>query len=204
MDESYKAGQLYHAYQKGLVIESSGSTSSDNVIYVETAGQTQAFSVRADGVMYSANTLRHSSDDRRKINEQLITNATETINKLSPQIYTKLDKFEEDGGTPKKTESGLIAQEVYYNAPELRHLIHSDGEPQPYDLSGIDLQTDPDYTALGWGPKSATINYIGLLPYLIKSNQEQQEIIDNKQQQIADNKTTLETDIQSRIAALES
>ena len=83
-------------------------------------------------------------------------------------------------------------------------MIHSDGEPQPYDLSGIDLQTDPDYTALGGDPSRQLVNYIGLLPYLIKSNQEQQEIIDNKQQQIADNKKALEEDIQSRIAALES
>ena len=102
MNRGQSGASVASAYQKGLVIESSKSTSSDNVIYVETAGQTQAFSVRADGAMYSANTLRHSSDDRRKINEQHITNATETINKLSPQIYTKLDKFEEDGGTPKK------------------------------------------------------------------------------------------------------
>lgn len=204
MNRGQSGGTISDAYQKGLVIESSKSSSSDNVIYVETAGQTQVFSVRADGAMYSANTLRHSSDDRRKINEQLIVNATETLKKLSPQTYTKLNAFVENGGTPTKTESGVIAQEVYYNAPELRHLVHTEGEPQPYDLSGTALQTDPDYTALGWGPKSATVDYIGLIPYLIKSNQEQQEIIDNKQQQISDNKKALEEDIQSRIAALEA
>jgi hypothetical protein len=198
------------AYQGALIIESNKTSSSDAVLHVETAGQTQAFSVRADGSMYSANTLRHSSDDRRKINEQYITNATETINKLSPQIYTKLNDLVQNGGTPTKTESGLIAQEIYYNAPELRHLVYIEDKngnkltPQEYDLSGTDIQNDPDYSALGWGNKSATVDYIGLIPYLIKSNQEQQETIDNKTQVLVDNKKTLEEDLQTRISALEA
>ena len=98
----------------------------------------------------------------------------------------------------------MIAQEIYYNAPELRHLVYTEGNPQPYDLSGNDIQNDPDYTALGWGDKTAYVNYIGLIPYIIKSNQEQQEIMDNKKQQLADNKKALEEDIESRIAALET
>jgi len=35
-----------------------------------------------------------------------------------------------------------------------------------------DIQADPDYTALGWGDTPASVNYIGLIPYLIKSIQE--------------------------------
>jgi hypothetical protein len=35
-----------------------------------------------------------------------------------------------------------------------------------------DIQQDPDYTALGWGDTPASVNYIGLIPYLIKSIQE--------------------------------
>ena len=35
-----------------------------------------------------------------------------------------------------------------------------------------DIQLDPDYTALGWGDTPASVNYIGLIPYLIKSIQE--------------------------------
>ena len=66
--------------------------------YIETAGQTQAFSVRANGDIYADNALSHSSDDRRKTNEQHITNAMETLNKLSPQIYSKLNAFLENGG----------------------------------------------------------------------------------------------------------
>jgi len=210
MNRGESGASIASAYQGALIIESNKTLSSDAVVHVETAGQSQSFSVRANGDIYSANTLRHSSDDRRKINEQYITNATETINKLSPQTYTKLNDLVQNGGTPTKTESGLIAQEIYYNAPELRHLVHIEDEngnkltPQEYDLTGTDIQNDPDYSALGWGNKSATVDYIGLIPYLIKSNKEQQETIDNKTQVLVDNKKALEEDLQTRISALEA
>ena len=168
--------------------------------------------------------------------------------KLSPQIYTKLDKFEENGGTPTKTESGLIAQEIYYNAPELRHLVsmsnYGNGKkrtPIEYDLSNnkivensispalittgydasgnpireyetieynntggeYDIQTDPDYSALGWGHKSATVNYIGLIPYLIKANQEKQAILDEQEAIIAQQTTQVE-ELKTRLSSLES
>ena len=143
INRGQSGASIADAYQGALVIESAGTSSSDAVLYVETAGQTEAFSIRADGAIYSANTLRHSSDDRRKINEQYITNATATIMKLSPQIYTKLNNFEENQGTPTKIESGLIAQELYYNSPELRHLVNIENRdwygnkkmPVKYDLS---------------------------------------------------------------------
>ena len=41
-----------------------------------------------------------------------------------------------------------------------------------------DIQNDPDYKALGWGDTPAKFNYNGLIPYLIKAIQEQQETID--------------------------
>ena len=197
------------AYQGALIIESNKTTSSDAVFHVETAGQTQAFSIRGDGSMYSDNALRHSSDDRRKINEQHITNAMETLNKLSPQIYTKLNDLVQNGGTPTNTESGLIAQEIYYNAPELRHLVTIQDEngnkltPQEYDLSGTDIQNDPDYTALGWGNNSAYVDYIGLIPYLIKANQEKQAILDAQESTISQQTTQID-DLKTRLSSLES
>ena len=41
-----------------------------------------------------------------------------------------------------------------------------------------DVQNDPDYTALGWGDTPASVNYLGLLPYLVKSIQELNSEID--------------------------
>ena len=253
MNRGQSSATIADAYQCGLVIESSTTSTDDAVLYVETAGQAQAFSVRGDGATYADNILEHSSDDRRKINEQHITNATETIMKLSPQIYTKLDKFEAHGGKPIKTESGLIAQDIYYNAPELQHLV-SITEKDSYgkvrvpididwtmkyltlaekshklllekglaeeelseefkkmytndisgnDLSGNDIQNDPDYTALNWGNKTAYVNYIGLIPYLIKSTQEQNALISERQTMIDQQKELIQQ-FQDRLTALEN
>ena len=209
LNRAQSGASVASAYQNGMVIESSTTSSSDAVLYVETVGQTQAFSVRGDGGVYADNALEYSSDDRIKVEEQLITNATQTIKKLSPQIYTKLSNFEQNGGTPRNTESGLIAQEVYYNAPELCHLVrieNSNGKillPREYDLSGNDIQQDPDYSALGWGDKSATLDYIGLIPYLIKSNQEQDALIKERQSAI-DEQAQLIQQFQDRVTALEN
>ena len=208
INQGQSGASIATSNQGAFIVESAGTSSSNAVVYVETAGQTQAFSIRENGDLYSANALQHSSDDRRKTNEQYITNATETIQKLSPQIYTKLNDLVQNGGTPTKTESGLIAQEIYYNAPELRHLVHIEDSagnkltPQEYDLSGNDIQNDPDYTSLGWGDKSATVDYTGLIPYLIKANQEKQMILEQQDATIDEQKTMVD-DLLARISALE-
>ena len=153
--------------------------------------------------------MRHSSDDRRKINEQHITNAMETLCKLSPQVYIKLNDLVENGGTYSKIESGLIAQEIYYNAPELRHLVIIQDEngnkltPQEYDLTGTDIQNDPDYTALGWGNNSAYVDYTGLIPYLVKANQEKQTILEQQDATISQQTTQVE-ELKTRLSSLET
>ena len=127
--------------------------------------------------------LNSSSDDRIKINETLIINATETLSKLTPQIYDKYTNMDLSGAT--NVESGLIAQEVYYNAPELRHLVQVASDrsrnnitPDEMDLSSVDIRNDPDYGSHGWSnTEPSSLNYIGLIPYLIKSNQELHERI---------------------------
>ena len=129
-----------------------------------------------------------TSDDRIKENEKLIVNATETLSKLTPQIYDKYRTMDLSGSF--RVESGLIAQEVYYNAPELRHLVvvgmekdasGNDITPTPgeMDLSGVDIANDPDYGSHGWSKtQHSSLNYYGLIAYLIKSNQELAERIE--------------------------
>ena len=122
-----------------------------------------------------------SSDDRIKNNEKVIENATETLMKLTPQIYDKYDNMDCSGSYT--TECGLIAQEVYYNAPELRHLVllglDASGEkiiPDEMDLSSINIGEDPDYSNHGWSDvEHSSLNYNSLIGYLIKSNQELNE-----------------------------
>lgn len=108
---------------------------------------TLIFSVFIPSIMY-----------RLKTEEKLIENATETIMKLSPQIYKKYGDLKHESG--EKIESGLIAQDVWYNTPELRHTVSLPMDPsgnvaEPLPLpEGVntthDIQNDPDYISLGW------------------------------------------------------
>jgi len=219
------------------------------------------------GSVNASGTVTSASDDRLKENEVLVTNATDTLMKLRPEIYDKKPDFTSTDTSTWQKETGLIAQDLWYGAPELRHLVklgtHTDTEVCDYepiiypplvsgvDISGVeyvtvnapfktdasgnpidvsgnlmlvdasgnpvdasgnpvppntevvmvdnrpkskcvmktvntpvnpenivdipvtpDIQQDPDYTALGWGDTPASVNYIGLIPYLIKSIQE--------------------------------
>lgn len=158
------------------------------------------------------NIVRHGessySDDRVKINEIYISNATETLNKLKPQTYTRYAVMDSSGNIDynswSKFEAGLIAQEIYYDAPELRHIV---GVPHDADLSGNDISTsddakvDPDYS--NWGTSTASVEYTQLIPYLIKSNQEQQAEINTLKTENATLKTQM-ADVLARLSSLES
>ena len=124
----------------------------------------------------------NASDDRLKENEELIENACETLSKLRPQLYDKKPDMENNDPTTWYKDSSLIAQEIYYDAPELRHLVHR-GKPE-LDEEGnsiplleiptsIDPQQDPDYSFRGKDP--ASISYFGLIAYLVKANTELHE-----------------------------
>ena len=148
-----------------------------------------------NNVVLYANGYQNPSDDRLKAEEQKIENATETIMKLFPQKYRKYgDINHESGGN---FESGLIVQDIWYNAPELRHMITlptdgSGNEAVPLPLpEGVntthDIQNDPDYASLGWTEtETASLDYTQLISYLIKSNQEQQHEIETLKAQNAE------------------
>ena len=76
--------------------------------------------------------------------------------------------MENDDPTFWHRESGLIAQDIYYDALELRHLIHKgkpetdeEGNSRPLTEipTSIDPQQDPDYSS--WGKDPASVSYIG-------------------------------------------
>ena len=74
----------------------------------------------------------------------------------------------------------LIAQDIYYDCPELRHIISipsdaTSAEDKP--TSSDNSQGEPDYEEAGWGTDSASISYTQLVPVLVKSNQERHERI---------------------------
>ena len=71
---------------------------------------------------------------------------------------------------------------MYYDAPELRHLVNrgdnkldEEGNinPLPEIPASIDPQQDPDYSS--WGEEAASVNYIGFTAYLVKANIELHE-----------------------------
>ena len=154
----------------------------------------------------SANTTL--SDDRIKDNEEYIRDATQTLLKLKPQIYDKhliWDLSSEDASNVNTVrESGLITQDVWYDTPELRHLVHLGREAHPSETKPYtddDPQNDPDYST--WGNNPSTLNYTGLIPYLIKSNQELYTDLQAEKAKTA----TLETqvaDLLARVQALEN
>lgn len=137
----------------------------------------------------SNGTFINASDDRLKTDEAFITNATDTIMKLRPEIYTKHGIIEDENGdvtvnheSESFRESGLIAQEIYYLAPELRHLVSLPEGANPIEDGVVipdDPKTDLDYESLGWSRKMAGVKYTGLIPYLIKCCQEQQAVIED-------------------------
>jgi hypothetical protein len=152
------------------------SSQPSNSFYVATN------SVRNQGGSYymryntsSGEVSYTSSDDRVKDGETPITNAVKTLSKLRPQNYFKRTKL--DPNAPEQNwyhESGLMAQEVYYSVPEMRHLVLVPPEagdidkytPPPSD----DPSQDPDYSV--WGDGIASVDYMQMVPYLVKGVQE--------------------------------
>ena len=96
---------------------------------------------------------------------------TNTLLKLRPQIY---DKKKTLTSTETFKESGLIAQEVYYEIPELRYLVNISNDASLIDDNKYrnfdDIRNDPDYN--NWGSEEAHLNYTGLIPYLIQGFKE--------------------------------
>jgi hypothetical protein len=119
-----------------------------------------------------------TSDDRLKSNEIPITNALTSLMKLNPMTYDKYDNMDKSGNYIR--ESGLISQDIWYQAPELRHIVSlgnndvsSSTVPIPIDVSNNELLQDADYNNLGWSTTTPSgVKYTYLIAYLIKAIQE--------------------------------
>ncbi|MAT62938.1 MAG: hypothetical protein CL881_03975, partial [Dehalococcoidia bacterium] len=113
-----------------------------------------------------------SSDDRLKVDEKYISDATTTLMKLTPQEYYK--KYKIDEPRISHYESGLMAQDVWYDVPELRHTVHHGAYSNPTiekPNSNINNPSDdPDYSA--WGSEPAQVDYTQIIPYTVKAIQE--------------------------------
>jgi len=111
-------------------------------------------------------------DDRLKDNEQRIENALETLDKLKPVKYIKNNK----------TETGFIAQDVWYNAPEIKYLVNTDTS-NIIDISGS-YTHETDLSTHGWSNEPAQLNYIGLMGHITKGIQELDSLIESNKTKI--------------------
>ena len=176
-------GNVHYPYYPG--------NSSTNLYFYTTntyGNYYERFRIDSEGRIYVTGSVVHGSDDRIKINEERLTNATETLMKLDPQIYDKTSNIYSSDVVTR--EAGLIIQDIWYDAPELRYIIDLAEDANPPDErppKSDNIQEDPDYST--WGSKVNHLNYTSLIPYLIKSNQEQQALIE---------------DLRARIEALEN
>jgi len=118
--------------------------------------------VRVNGVP-----IQSTSDGRQKTNRSDIlgTSSADILRRLRPCTYTHRGVV----------EAGFIAQEVFSEVPEMRHLISL---PRDFEI-------DDDNT-LGNAPVgSVGLNYVGIIAYLVSAMQEQAKKIEDLQAQIS-------------------
>jgi hypothetical protein len=165
------------------VVHSGGGISATDEVNVEIYG-----SLKVNGSSIS-------SDDRIKIDEELIVDATNILLRLRPQKYKKytlsnLEDVKEYIKNKKEHcifESGLIAQEIFYEVPELRFLLTNTIDESKIDKTPrnfSDIKNDPDYS--NWPDEIASVNYTGLIPYLIKGFQEQNNEINTLKTKVSE------------------
>jgi hypothetical protein len=179
-----------------LIVNQKGIAESNKALIVNIDKNILAHAAEVDEIWHAG------SDDRIKINEELITNATQTLLKLRPQVYDKLKSL---NSTESVKNAGLIAQEIYYEKPELRYIINIPTDATLIDNNTInnldDIRNDPDYN--NWGSTSASVDYISLIAYLVKGFQEQNTEVTSLKTQV----TTLETKVsslESQLATLQT
>jgi len=149
-------------------ITSDGTTININSDVSITGNLNISGNLSADGVVL------HTSDDRLKENEQRVENALETLDKLKPVKYTRNNK----------TETGFIAQDVWYNSEELRYLVETNGN-NITDISGS-YTYETDLTEHGWSSEPAKFNYLGLIGHITKGIQELYSLIESNKTKIND------------------
>jgi len=101
------------------------------------------------------------SDKRRKSKIQAMSTTLNTLSKLVPKLYEKEGKH----------ESGFIAQEMYYDVREMRHIVWPDRDANPNDDA-----PEADYS--DWGKRYACLRYLHFIAYVVRSIQELRERIE--------------------------
>jgi len=128
------------------------------------------------------------SDRRLKRNINEISYGLADIMKLKPMQYQYVEKISVDGNT----RFGLIAQDVEQVIPELIR-----DEDVDVDKTGRVIRTKTEYKAM---------NYVDLIPVLVKAIQEQQVVAEEKDEKIAklEEKLNKIVDLDAKLAKLDA
>ena len=139
--------------------ENTGTSESANLTIT---GNVYAEFYYGDGSGLTNVTVSQTSDARAKSNTEIIVNSLDTLSKLKPVMYDK-DGLE---------ESGFIAQDIYYDAPELRHLVELGKDANPNET-----KNEPNYE--DWGEEHAKLDYVGLIAYTVAAINELREMVED-------------------------
>jgi hypothetical protein len=160
------------SYGNSMVLSAQGAAVNPNrssAVFMRRIRNSGALSYSSgDGEVYG-----NSSDDRVKHNETYIKNAVQTIMKLKPQTYDKCDTLDANAFIEHR-ESGFMAQDLWYDVPEMKHIVvlarTANPTPEKPPAPSDDPADDPDYST--WGEELSTLNYQQIIPFLAKAIQE--------------------------------
>ena len=135
-------------------------------IYGTVSGTGTSYAGYFNGDVFSAGSYL-PSDRRLKTDIRTVNSSLERIQRLKVKSYHYHKHLMEFINLDDREQTGLIAQEVEEIFPELiKEVRHSTLSPEEIITGATDKQID-----------FKSINYIGLIPHLIKSIQEQQKQI---------------------------
>jgi len=150
----------------GVIANSSGSSINFGILALASGGTTN-YAGFFQGDVTVTGTFSNPSDSSLKENITTIPNALDILAQLQPRTFNFKTSQYTDMNLPLGTQFGLVAQEVEQILPEI---IENDTRPLQVDSVGNIIMQQINYKG---------INYVALIPILIKGMQEQQAQIDS-------------------------
>lgn len=126
-----------------------------------------------DGDTYCTAGVWTSSDETLKHNVQPLESAMDIIQQIEPKEYSFLTEQFSQMNLPAGQQQGVIAQELEEVLP---NLVKSTTHPAQYDTLGNEISEAVEFKS---------VNYTGLIPYLIAGIKEQQSQIQTQDDEIA-------------------
>lgn len=172
---TYLTSGTYDGKKEGQYTEVYSSHAQSHSVHAKLYGGGGGYAGYFEGNLHVTGTITSGSDIKLKDNVSNIPSLTEKFMRLRPVMYD----FKQDLGIPlpKGHRMGLIAQELEKEFPEL--VGNTTVTKERLDVDGKktinpDIKID-DYK---------TVNYLELIPVLIKVIQEQQAVIEQQNRDI--------------------